>query len=302
MQIRLGTRQSALATWQAEWVAGQLRALGCEVVMVPITTTGDVSTRPLGEVGGQGLFTKEIQRALLDGRCDLAVHSLKDLPTEPVEGLRLTAVPPREEVGDALISAKGVGFAALPQGAIVGTGSIRRAAQLRRWRSDIEIRDIRGNLDTRLRKLDEGQYDAILLAVAGMKRLGLDGRISEILSLDRILPAVGQAALGLETRNDDPRVIEFVSKLNDEPSYAAVVAERTMLRELRGGCLAPVAALATVDGERLRLRSSVFSLDGLTKLEADLEGPRTDPEELGKTAARLLQKQGASDLIASARG
>ncbi len=263
---------------------------------------GDVSTRPLGEVGGQGLFTKEIQRALLDGRCDLAVHSLKDLPTEPVEGLRLTAVPPREEVGDALISAKGVDFAALPQGAIVGTGSIRRAAQLRRWRSDIEIRDIRGNLDTRLRKLDEGQYDAILLAVAGMKRLGLDGRISEILSLDRILPAVGQAALGLETRNDDPRVIEFVSKLNDEPSYAAVVAERTMLRELRGGCLAPVAALATVDGERLRLRASVFSLDGLTKLEADLEGPRTDPEELGKTAARLLQKQGASDLIASARG
>lgn len=302
MQIRLGTRQSALATWQAEWVAGQLRALGCEVVMVPITTTGDVSTRPLGEVGGQGLFTKEIQRALLDGRCDLAVHSLKDLPTEPVEGLRLTAVPPREEVGDALISAKCVDFAALPQGAIVGTGSIRRAAQLRRWRSDIEIRDIRGNLDTRLRKLDEGQYDAILLAVAGMKRLGLDGRISEILSLDRILPAVGQAALGLETRNDDPRVIEFVSKLNDEPSYAAVVAERTMLRELRGGCLAPVAALATVDGERLRLRASVFSLDGLTKLEADLEGPRTDPEELGKTAARLLQKQGASDLIASARG
>jgi len=321
--IRLGTRQSPLARWQADFVAGQLRNLGVDVEMVPIVTAGDVSTTPLGESGGVGLFTKEIQRALLDRRCDLAVHSLKDLPTEPVDGLSLAAVPPREDVGDCLIGRTGRTLAELPQGAKIGTGSQRRAAQIRAMRPDVEILDIRGNLDTRLKKLDEGQYDAILLAAAGLKRLGLDHRVTQRFSMEEMLPAVGQAALGLETRNDDCATIEIVERISHLPTHQAVLAERAMLRSLRGGCLAPIAALATVslgmpgnapvnasDSSESRTKNETFLLtiqarvlavDGSCRVETVVAGRMDKAVEIGLQAAKLLEIGGASRWIEAAR-
>ncbi len=301
MRLRLGTRQSQLAMWQANWTAGRLRELGVEVEIVPITTEGDVSTLPLGQSGGVGLFTKEIQRALLDNRCDLAVHSLKDLPTEPVPGLRLTAVPEREDVRDCLISREGIQFANLPLGATIGTGSPRRVAQLKLLRPDIQTADIRGNLDTRIRKLDEGHYDAIILAAAGLRRLKLDHRVTQWFDSKELLPAVGQAALGIETRQDDQTAIDAVAQLNHTDSQAAVLAERQLLRQLRGGCLAPVAAHARVTGQNLVLAARVLATDGSRFVSTTVEGPSHEPEELGAVAAQLLQLAGATDLIQRAR-
>ncbi len=320
MLIRLGTRQSPLARWQADFVASQLRELGVDVLMVPIITAGDVSTTPLGESGGVGLFTKEIQRALLDGRCDLAVHSLKDLPTEPVEGLLLAAVPPREDVGDCLIGRTGKSLGELPSGAKIGTGSQRRAAQIRAMRPDVEIHDIRGNLDTRLKKLDDGLYDAILLAAAGLKRLGLDHRVTQRFTSDEMLPAVGQAALGLETRFDDFPTIDVVERISHLPTHQAVVAERAMLRALRGGCLAPVAALATTQmatttlsskavqsnsndlaQNRLTIRARVLAVDGTSRVETVVTGKMDLAVEVGLQAAKLLEIGGASRWIEAAR-
>ena len=306
MLIRLGTRQSPLARWQADFVASQLRHLGVEVEMIPIVTAGDISTTPLGESGGVGLFTKEIQRALLDRRCDLAVHSLKDLPTEPVEGLCLAAVPIREDVGDCLIGRTGRTLDELPRGARIGTGSLRRAAQIRAMRRDVEILDIRGNLDTRLRKLDEGQYDAILLAAAGLKRLGLDHRITQRFTIDEMLPAVGQAALGLETRVDDCATIDVVERLSHLPTHQAILAERAMLRALRGGCLAPVAAYATVSsdssGDQLSIQARVFAVDGSCRVDAMVAGRMDRAIEIGLEAAKKLEIGGASRWIEAARG
>ncbi len=320
MLIRLGTRQSPLARWQADFVASQLRHLGAEVEMIPIITAGDISTTPLGESGGVGLFTKEIQRALLDRRCDLAVHSLKDLPTEPVEGLILAAVPSREEVGDCLIGRTSGTLDELPRGARIGTGSLRRAAQVRAMRPDVEILDIRGNLDTRLRKLDEGQYDAILLAAAGLKRLGLDHRITQRFTIDEMLPAVGQAALGLETRVDDLATMDVVRRLSHLPTHQAILAERAMLRSLRGGCLAPVAAYATVSsdssssdsssfdsssfdssGDRLSIQARVFAVDGSCRVGTTVAGRMDRAIEIGLQAAKLLEIGGASRWIEAAR-
>ena len=251
LRIRLGTRQSPLARWQAHHIEARIRQLGINVELVPIVTAGDVKTGPLGEGGGVGLFTKEIQRALLDRRCDLAVHSLKDLPTENVAGLTLAGVPLREEVGDGLIGRNGWKLSELPQGARVGTGSARRVAQLLYLRPDLKLVDIRGNVDTRLKKLDDDEYDAIVLALAGLKRLGLDHRVTERFSIDDVMPAVGQAALGLETRADDCELIDVVESISHLPSHHAVLAERSMLGALRGGCLAPVAALAVQAGDHL---------------------------------------------------
>ncbi len=319
--IRLGTRQSPLARWQADFVADQLRNLGVDVVMVPIVTAGDVSTTPLGESGGVGLFTKEIQRALLDRRCDLAVHSLKDLPTEPVDGLALAAVPVREDVSDCLIARTARRLEELPGGAKIGTGSKRRAAQIRAMRPDVEVLDIRGNVDTRLRKLDEGQYDAILLAAAGLKRLGLDHRITQRFTCSEMLPAVGQAALGLETRVDDCATIEIVERISHLPTHQSVLAERAMLRALRGGCLAPVAALATVcepemkaansvrpanfsdpfSQNRLTIQARVFSVDGTRRVETVVAGRMDRAIEIGLQAAKQLEIGGAIRWIEEAR-
>jgi len=314
MLIRLGTRQSALALWQAEYVSNSLRTLGHEVQLVKITTSGDVSTTPLGESGGQGVFTKEIQRALLDNRCDLAVHSLKDLPTEVIPELKLAAVPPREDTSDCLLS-KGMSLAELPLGSSIGTGSPRRKASLLNVRPDLLVKDIRGNVDTRIKKLDDGQYDAILLAFAGLHRLGLQARITQKFTSDEMLPAVGQAALGLETRYDDSSTIAAVENLDHMPTHAAVLAERTLLRSMRAGCLAPLACNAIVQNNSFQILAIVFSPDGKKRIEVkhsiehniEIESQEHKSrlyrlaEQMGREAADLLIEQGASELIHEAK-
>lgn len=299
--IRLGTRKSPLARWQAEWVAQQLQQLGHQVEMVWITTQGDVTTQPLGSVGGQGLFTKEIQRALLENQIDLAVHSLKDLPTQPIEGLRLGAVPPREVVGDCLIAPPGVTLESLPPHAKIGTGSLRRAAQLRAWRSDLEILDIRGNVETRIKKHDDGQYDAIVLAEAGLHRLGYLDRVAEKLPLERVLPAVGQGALGLEIRATDESTYTALQELDHADSHAAVIAERSLLNHLRGGCLAPVAAWCRIENGLLRLQARVLALDGSKIVSIDKTDSPENGAKLGIEGAEDLIRQGAQNLIEAAR-
>ncbi len=297
--IRLGTRTSALARWQADWVADRLRESGVEVELVLITTEGDVKQGPLGEIGGQGLFTKQIQQALLDERIDLAVHSLKDLPTEQVGGLVLAAVPLRESAGDVLVCNAFSTIQELPPNSRIGTGSTRRKAQLLHARPDLQIEDIRGNVDTRLAKLDRGDFDAIILAEAGLKRLGLEDRIAQIIPSSLMLPAVGQGALGLETREDDEATRGIVAQLNDESTEAAVLAERALLRELRAGCLAPVGACARVEEDSLQLEAVVLSSDGQQRLSANGTSAAEDFERLGGQVAQDLMKQGAIALIAS---
>ena len=312
MKLRLGTRSSKLARWQADWVATQLTKLGAEVELVLISTTGDQNQiGPIETLSGQGVFTKEIQRSLLDEKIDLAVHSLKDLSTQPVPGLTLAAVPKRAPVQDALISRDQLTLAELPANAVVGTGSFRRRTQLLHARPDLQITDIRGNVDTRLAKLDAGDYDAILLAVAGLERLGLTDRITEAVPMSAMLPAVGQGALGIETREDDAETRSFVEQLDDPATHASVRAERTLLKDLEGGCLAPIAAWARLEETRLHLTARVVSIDGKECLNAeksiDLDGANTSlmlktAESLGLTVAATLRRQGADRLIAAARG
>lgn len=299
--LRLGTRSSALARWQAEWVAARLADLGVATQLVPIATKGDVTAGPLGAMGQQGVFTKELQRALLDDQIDLAVHSLKDLPTDPVPGLALTAVPPREQNRDVLVAARAGSLADLPPGARVGTGSIRRRAQLLYLRPDLTVLDIRGNVDTRLRKLDEGQYDAILLAEAGLLRLGLAQRITEALPPESMLPAVGQGALGIETRSDAAATRQVLAALDDRDTHCSVLAERALLAALRAGCSAPVGAWARVVEGRLQLDAAVLSSDGRERLANSAAGPPTEAEPLGAEVARALLAAGADRLIATAR-
>lgn len=302
--MRLGTRTSPLAKWQAQYVADRLAALGHAVELVPVTTAGDVTTGPLREAGGQGFFTKELQRALLEGRIDLAVHSLKDLPTEPVPGLTLAAVPQRENPADVLVCAPSIGASdlqSLPRDARVATGSTRRRAQLLHGRPDLVMCDVRGNVETRLRKLDEGQFDAIVLALAGMTRLGLVKRATQILPPEVMLPAVGQGALGIEARADDDATLAMLALLNDPNSRQCVLAERAMLAELRGGCLAPVGAWGRIEAGQLRLDGIVLSVDGRQRLMASAVGASTDAEKIGKDVARELIDQGAAQLITAAR-
>lgn len=300
--IRLGTRGSQLARTQSEGVAQQLRALGHEVELVEIRTQGDEQgTAPVASLGSVGVFTKEIQSALLDERVDLAVHSLKDLPTDVIENLSLAAVPVRENCGDALISRGDVALADLPAGARIGTSSLRRRSQLLHQRPDLELCDIRGNVDTRLRKLTDGQFDAIVLAEAGLKRLGLSDRVTEVLTKTWMLPAVGQGALGLETRTDDRATRAAVAELNDEATHAAVLAERAMLLSLAGGCLAPIGAWGRIEDVRLRLTAAVLSRDGSRRIEADASDDLSAAEALGQRVAGELLDRGAADLIAESR-
>ncbi|MEN6459501.1 MAG: hydroxymethylbilane synthase [Thermoguttaceae bacterium] len=301
MPLRLGTRASPLARWQAEWVAAQLRSRGIEVALIPIVTAGDRQRGVIGETNEPGLFTKEIQLALLDGRIDLAVHSLKDLPTEPVAGLTVAAVPERGPFGDALVSTDATPLNALPQGARVGTGSLRRRAQLLHVRPDLTVADIRGNVDTRLRKLREGGYDALLLAEAGLRRLALDREIAELIPPEIVLPAPGQGALSLEIRADDVAARACVTPLDHSPTHNAVRAERALSAALDSGCLAPVAALGRVEGDRLTLVGRVLSPDGAKMIESRLEGPACDAESLGRRVAGALLAQGAAAMIHAAR-
>ncbi len=301
MAIRIGTRGSKLALWQAEWVSQQLIARGHDVQLKIISTTGDTSTASLSQVGGQGVFTKEIQRELLAENVDVAVHSLKDLPTEVIDGLTIAAVPPRETTRDCLVSRNGETLSQLSSGARIGTGSLRRGSQILAWRSDLEIADIRGNVDSRLRKLEEGQFDAIILAAAGLTRLKLNGHITEQLPQDKVLPAIGQGALGLECRSEDSETHAALSKLNDPPSYWAVVAERSFLASLLAGCLAPVAALATISSEQLTLRGRVIARDGSRVVEGTEVGNAVDAKQIGEALADKLRGEGAAELIAEAR-
>jgi len=308
LRLRLGTRASALARWQAGWVAAKLQSRGVEIELVPMTTKGDAQSRdPIGNLGSPGVFTKELQRALLEDRIDLAVHSLKDLPTEIVEGLCLTAVPERESPHDALISRDGLAFDALPPRAAIGTGSLRRRAQLLHARGDLRMCAIRGNLDTRLEKLRRAQFDALILAEAGLKRLGLASHITQILSDSWMLPAVGQGALGIECRTADVATREALAELDHPLSHQAVLAERALLAALSGGCLAPIGAWAKLNAEgHLQLDAAVLSWDGSRRIAGSAIAPsvtpeRFDAERLGCELAESLIAQGASELISAAR-
>jgi hydroxymethylbilane synthase len=300
--VRVGTRASPLARWQADWVAARLREQGIAVDLVLITTQGDVKTLPLGQIGGQGLFTKEIQRALLDDTIDLAVHSMKDLPTEPAPGLAIAAVPPRESTDDVLVSGRYASNAALPPGARVGTGSLRRKAQLLHQRPDLTIEDIRGNVETRLKKLDDGEFDAIILAAAGLRRLGFAERIASVIPPEQMLPAIGQGALALETRAEDRSTRKALAPLDDFETHQSVIAERALLAALRGGCLAPVGAFGRIEGGRLALDAVVLSADGRQRLFASGSTEIAAAIALGEQLAGMLLSQGAGELIAAARG
>jgi len=274
---------------------------GVAVDLVPITTQGDVKSGPLGQIGGQGLFTKEIQRALVDGKIDLAVHSCKDLPTAEVEGLAIAAVPERESTADVFVSVKADRIESLPSGARVGTGSLRRKAQLLHLRPDLVVEDIRGNVDTRLRKLDEGVYDAIVLAEAGLKRLNLTHRITQVIARSIMLPAVGQGALAIETRVDDSHARILVAPIDHFETHQAVLAERRLLLALRAGCLAPVGALARVEDSLLKLEAVVLSPDGKRRLAESAFAELSDAVGLGQQVADELLARGAAELIAAAR-
>ncbi len=303
--LRLGTRGSPLALWQANHVAGLLQAAASDrpIEFVEIATAGDqVRDAPLPVIGGEGVFTREIQRALLENRIDVAVHSLKDLPTVAVEGLVLAAVPPRGPVGDVLVSYAHPSFDALPCGAVVATSSLRRRAQVLHRRPDLRLENIRGNVGTRLAKLREQRLDGIILAEAGLKRLGMAKVITELLNPEWMLPAVGQGALGLECRADDSLTLSLVRQVDDQATYAAVCAERAMLRGLGGGCQVPIGALSTISGEDLMVRGVVLSPDGSRRIEARLTERIDSAEDLGRRLADHLRSQGASDLLAREPG
>lgn len=296
--VRLGTRGSQLARWQADWVADQLREQGHNVETIEISTQGDRDqTSSLEAIGGTGVFTKELQRALLRGEIDLAVHSLKDLPTTPVEGLALAAIPAREVPYDVLVSHVATSIDALPHGARVGTGSLRRRAQLARRRPDLRLEEVRGNVDTRLRKLDSGAFDALILAAAGLERLGLADRITQVLPPEVLLPAPGQGALGIECRSSDERTLSVVGVLNHPETAACVTAERTLLAGVEGGCLAAIGAHATLQGSRLVLRAVVLSPDGTRQLEVEGEGDISGARSLGQGLAERLLAAGAAELL-----
>ncbi|QDU64820.1 Porphobilinogen deaminase [Planctomycetes bacterium Pan216] len=298
--LRIATRKSRLALWQAEHVLRMLadRHPEIEVELVKIVSTGDVVTdRPLVEIGSVGLFTKEVQDAVLDGRADLAVHSLKDLPTQTHPELALAAVPERGTVEDAFLSPKHETLDALPPEAKVATSSLRRRAQLLHRRPDLRIVDIRGNVETRIRKLHEEELDGLILACAGLERLGLTGEITQRLPEETMMSAVGQGALGIECRADDPEILELLSTLEDQPTRQAVDAERRFMFVLEGGCHVPLAARARVAQGRLTLRARVLDADGTQQLEHAGEGDAEQAVQVGSELAEWFLERGVQDLL-----
>ena len=300
--LRLGTRGSLLALAQSKWTASALEANGADKVSLEvIRTVGDEHLdKPLHEISGKGLFTRELDEALLSERIELAVHSLKDLPTVLPEGLCIAATPSRVDPRDVLVGPEGTSttLASLKKGAVVGTSSLRRLALLNAFRQDVTPRGIRGNVDTRLRKLDDGQFDAIILAGAGLTRLGLARRASEWLERTSWLPAPGQGALGIMARTEDAETRQLVGALNDPDTFAAVTAERTFLEALGGGCQVPIGALGVPYDEKLRLWGLVASPDGRRVARGDLTGSMTDPRELGRRLGDLLRERGAEEILA----
>ncbi len=297
----IGSRGSQLALWQAHWVKARLEELGEQCRIQIIHTTGDkITDVALSKVGTKGLFTKEIEEALLNNAIDLAVHSLKDMPTEVPDGLILAAMPVREDPRDAVVGGK---LADLAAGARVGTSSLRRAAQLRALRSDLQIENIRGNVDTRLRKLDEGQYDAILLASAGLRRLGWEDRIAEILDPDVMCPAVGQGALTIETRDDGAHAIEVCARLDDKFTRICVTAERAVLATLGGGCQVPIGAYASIQTSgQVHLQALVVAPDGSTIIRQTATGDPADALRLGREMGERLLAAGAQDILEAVYG
>jgi hydroxymethylbilane synthase len=303
--LRIGTRGSPLARWQSDWVAERLRLAhpGLVVHVVEIKTLGDRDRNsPLAAIGGTGVFTKEIQRALLDGDVDLAVHSLKDLPTQAVDGLTLAAVPEREDVADALIAPRFRTLESLPPGATLGTGSLRRRAQVLYLRPDLTVVGLRGNVETRLGHALDGRLDGVILAAAGLRRLGLEAHVTESLGPPSFLPAVGQGALGIECRADDASTRELLSVLDDPATRRAVLAERRALAELEGGCVIPLGAWGRDVAEtELALDAAVIDPDGRECLRASERGSRDDPAGLGLRVAQSLRDQGAERLLRPGR-
>jgi hydroxymethylbilane synthase len=297
--LRIGTRGSLLAKWQAEFVRKQLFQLaGVEGEIVIIKTSGDkLQQSSLSQIGGKGIFIKELEDALLEETIDIAVHSVKDIPTEMQPGLSFPAICRRDDVRDSLVSGNGATLTNLRHGARVGTGSLRRQAQLRHVRPDLDIRDLRGNVDTRLRKVESGEYDAVVLAKAGLDRLGSAHRISEILSPDICMPAVGQGAIGVECRAGDTETSEVLEKLNHEETRAAIIAERTLLSALQGGCQVPLGAWARIEREELVLEACVCSVDGSQYVRQRATAPPDQPRPLGEQMARLLIDAGAQSIL-----
>ena len=299
-QIIIGTRGSKLALWQADYVEQRLHEEypGLLVTQKRISTKGDrILDVPLAKIGGKGLFTKELEEEMLSGSIDLAVHSLKDMPAKVPDGLMIAAVTKRLDPGDALVSNRFSSFSELPQGARVGTSSLRRRAQLLCARPDLTMIDLRGNVNTRLRKLDEGEYDAIVLAVAGLKRLGFADRIREILPQTMVLPAVGQGALAIETRADDKETRDMLAFLRDDETICCAEAERSFLARVEGGCQVPVGVYATAEGDDLKVEAVIASLDGRRSYRGTVNGAKADAAKLGKGLAEKLLNEGGAKIL-----
>jgi len=299
-QIRIATRKSPLAMWQAEHVADALRSAhpGLEVEILGMSTQGDkILDTPLAKIGGKGLFVKELEERMLSGEADIAVHSMKDVPVELPEGLHLSVIMEREDPRDAFVSNDYASLGALPDGARVGTSSLRRQCQLADRRPDLQISPLRGNVNTRLRKLDEGEYEAIILAAAGLLRLGFAGRIRSFIATDESLPAIGQGAIGIECRRDDARVNGLLQPLHHVHTAARVRAERAMNHRLEGGCQVPIGGHAVLEDGELHLRGLVGTIDGSEIVRAEIRGPEADAERLGKALAEELLQHGADEIL-----
>lgn len=298
--VRIATRKSALALWQAEYVKAQLEHFhpGINVELVPMTTKGDIILdTPLAKVGGKGLFVKELEVAMLENRADIAVHSMKDVPVEFPEGLGLEVICPREDPRDAFVSNTIASFADLPQGAVVGTSSLRRQCQIKALRPDLDIRDLRGNVNTRLKKLDNGEYDAIILAAAGLIRLEMPERIREFIAPEVMLPANGQGAVGIECRTDDETIKALLAPLGCEETRIRVIAERAMNRALEGGCQVPIGSYAVVENDQIFLRGLVGAVDGSEILTSEVRGNIANAEQLGTDLAATLLADGADKIL-----
>ncbi|MBD1559331.1 hydroxymethylbilane synthase [Vibrio sp. S9_S30] len=298
--IRIATRKSPLALWQAHFVKDSLQAVhpGLNVELVTMVTKGDIILdTPLAKVGGKGLFVKELEVAMLEGRADLAVHSMKDVPVDFPEGLGLVTICEREDPRDAFVSNTFASIDDLPQGAVVGTCSLRRQCQLKEYRPDLNIKELRGNVGTRLGKLDAGEYDAIILAAAGLKRLKLEERICSFIEPEQSLPAVGQGAVGIECRLDDEYLIRLLEPLNHTETANRVAAERAMNLTLEGGCQVPIGSYSLIEGDEIWLRALVGEPDGSKIVRGEIKGPVTKAQELGVTLANQLLDQGAKDIL-----
>ncbi|WP_233080725.1 hydroxymethylbilane synthase [Rheinheimera soli] len=298
--VRIATRKSALALWQANFVKAELEAAhpGLQVELVPMSTQGDkILDTPLAKIGGKGLFVKELETAMLEGRADIAVHSMKDVPVDFPEGLMLHTICQREDPRDAFVSNTYQQLADLPQGAVVGTSSLRRQCQIKAIRPDLKIKDLRGNVNTRLAKLDAGEFDAIILASAGLIRLGFEERIASFLDVGTSLPANGQGAVGIECRSDDLVVQQLLAPLEHQETRICVLAERAMNRKLQGGCQVPIGAFAVLQQNELWLRGLVGQLDGSEILRSEIKGDATKAEQLGTQLAEQLLALGADRIL-----